>query len=88
MGLFVFCFFLCVEVLETDVNGHDGYRTQDSLGKHTETAEAPDSCGAPDSCRRRQALDGIAILEDDTGSQETDAGDDLCDDTTVIASED
>ena len=77
-----------VEVLEEDVDGHDGDGAQDCFGEHATAAEAADCRGTPDCGGRGQTLDRIAVLEDDTCAQETDTGHHLRDHTAVVSAYD
>jgi len=74
-----------MEMFEEDVDRHDSDRAKDSFGKHTESDETADSRGAPDGSGRGETLHRIAVLEDNTCAEETDTGDDLGNDTAVIA---
>ena len=76
------------DMLEEKVDRHDGERADNGFDEHAIAAETAYRRGAPDGSSRRQAFDRIAILEDDAGAEETDAGNDLRDDTTVVAAED
>lgn len=73
------------EVLEEYVHGHDGDSAEDSLREHAETTKAAYGCSTPDCCSGRETFDGVTIFENDTCAEETDTGNDLRDDTTVIA---
>ena len=83
MLLFVLL-FMFFEVLEEDIDRHDDGGTEDGLGEHPYSTETSYSGGTPYRCGGRQAFDRISVLEDDTGTQETDTGHHLRDDTGII----
>lgn len=79
---------VAADMLEEEVDRHDGECADDGFDEHAVAAETAYRRGAPDGSSRRQTFDRIAVLEDDAGAEETDAGNDLRDDTTVVAAED
>ena len=81
-------FRMFTEVLEEEVDGHDGDRTDDCFGEHASTAEAADSGSTPDRGSRGETFDRVTVFKDDTCAQEADTGNDLRDDTTVITTDD
>ena len=76
------------DMLEEEVDRHDGECADDGFDEHAIAAETAYRRGAPDGCSRRQTFHRVAVLEDDTGAEKTDTGNDLRDDTTVVAAED
>ena len=74
-----------VEVFEEDVNRHDSCCAKDGFGEHSKADKTTNRRGTPYRGCRREALDRVAILEDNTGTEETDTGYHLRDNTAVIA---
>ena len=79
---------LAADMLEEEVDRHDSERTDDGFDEHTVAAETTYRRGAPYGSSRRQSFDRVAVLKDDTGTEKTNTGNDLRDDTTVVATED
>lgn len=76
------------DMLEEEVDRHDGECADDGFDEHAVATETAYRRGAPDGSSGGQSFDRIAVLEDDAGAEETDAGNYLRDDTAVVAAED
>ena len=73
-----------LDAFEAPVDEDDDGDGDAGFAPEAVAADAAYGGGAPDGGGRREAVDGEAVLHDDTCSEEANAGDDLREDTQVV----
>ena len=59
---------VAADMLEEEVDRHDGECADDGFDEHAVATEATDRRGAPDGRCGGQAFDRVAVLEDNSGA--------------------
>ena len=76
------------EVLEQHVDTDNSRGAEYGFGEHTEPAQTSYRSGTPDGRSGSETFNRVAVFEDNTGTQETDSGNHLRNDTTVVSAYD